>query len=167
MKFIKKKYFLTFWILLIILINFERIKGQDCMPGEGCQYYICEEKNRNCGTKGYLINYGYKYCNFFTSKYYSRFSKSGQEWVRKTAYCLQSQINAFPDSLSCRTIKKKAMKGHLECHLEAGYCNLSRKDRRLVFRIVARNPRNWIIGLSYLKKIRKYCKGEKKNSGLL
>ena len=151
----------------MFLMSFERIRGQDCIPGEGCQYYICEEKIRNCGTRGYLISYGYKYCNLFTSKYYSRFSKIGQEWVSKTAYCLQSKINAFPDSLSCKRIRKEAMKGHLECHLESGYCNLSRKDKRLIFRIVARNPRNWLIGLASLKKIHKCCKQEKKNTSIL
>lgn len=150
--------------MLIILINFQKIKSQDCLPGEDCRYYLCEEKNRNCGAKGYLISYGYKYCNLFTSKFYSRFSANGQEWVRKTAWCLQSQINALPDSLSCSTFKKEAMKGHIECHLESGYCNLLKKDKKLVIRIVARNPKNWIIGLSYLKKIHKYCKQEKKNS---
>ena len=144
---------------LIFLINFNRANSQSpCEPGKDCQFYLCEETKRNCGKKGYLINYGYKYCNFFNVRYYSRFSQSGKEWVSITTSCLQDQFNTFPDSLSCSVFKKKARKDHLDCVLESGYCKLSKKDRRLIFRIVARNPRNWIMGLSYLKRIRKYCK---------
>lgn len=157
-KLLIKKYFHKFCLLFIFIINPNKANCQDpCKLEENCQFYLCEETKRNCGKKGYLINYGYKYCTLFNSRYYKRFSKNGQEWVNRTTLCLQNKLNTFQDSLTCSAIKKKAIKGHLDCCLESGYCKLTKKDKRLIFIIVAKNPRNWIIGLSYLKKIWKYC----------
>ena len=127
-----------------------------------CEYYQYEDSIRQCGKRGYLIRYGYKYCNFFMGTHYDRWSEEGQKWATEMGYCLQMSIYELPDSLSCKELKKLASKSHLPCLLESGYLDLSKKDKRVYKRLGARNPLNWPTGLYYLMKLRKAGKAKRK-----
>ncbi len=120
-----------------------------------CNYYVYLDSTHQCKQKGYLIKYGYKYCDLFLFKKRDRFSEEGYQWAQDMGYCLQTKLKEFSDSLSCKQIKKQAMRSHVNCLLDTDYLHLAKKDKRTYKLLVAHNPRNWIRGIGYLFKLNK------------
>lgn len=123
-----------------------------------CAYYLFQDSLRECGKRGYLLRYGYKYCDFFLNQHLDRFSTEGKQWALDLGYCLQMKIDEFSDTLSCRELKKAARKTHLPCLLESGYLDLDQKDQKVYKRLGARNPFNWPQGLYYMGQLNKASK---------
>jgi len=147
------------FILLLLLIAAGSCAQRKAAPERGdCDYYLYQDSIRDCGKRGYLIKYGYKYCKFFLETHKSRFSPAGQEWALDMGYCLLVKIHELSDSLSCKQLKKMARKSHLPCLLESGYLDLTRKDQKVYKRLGARNPLNWPAGLCYMVKLKKAAK---------
>lgn len=113
---------------------------------EQCVAYDDVEELFKCGSKGYPINYGGKYCKKFSENRH-RFSDEGKKWLDATLECLVQEIVLIQDSLRsqmnpnnrktvCKRLKHLAFDSHIPCYLESGYCDLSRKDKRIVTNIV-------------------------------
>jgi len=153
--------------VLILAFNFlvspnVAIAQQSTEPVKGtCDYYLYQDSIRECGKRGYLIKYGYKYCNFFIGSHFSKFSEEGQKWALEMGHCLQLNIHVLSDTISCKELKKLARKSHLPCLLESGYLDLAKKDQRVYKCLGARNPLNWPAGLYYMMKLRKAAKKRK------
>ena len=148
--------------LLLLLSASECIGQGSSKPEKGtCDFYVYEDSVRQCGQRGYLVKFGYKYCNFFLGSHFDKFSEDGRKWALEMGYCLQVKIDEISDSVSCKQLNKLARKSHLLCILESGYLDLSKKDRRVYRRLGARNPLNWPAGLSYIIKLKKAAKKRK------
>jgi len=146
-------------VLVFLLFASASSAQHSSAPERGtCEYYLFQDSVRECGKRGYLIKYGYKYCNFFLGSHFDRFSEEGQKWALEMGYCLQMKIHELSDSVSCKELKKLARKSHLPCILESGYLDLSKKDQRVYKRLGARNPLNWPTGLYYMIKLKKAAK---------
>jgi len=120
-----------------------------------CEYYSCIEEQRLCGQKGYLLGFGKKYClKFDESERY--FSDAGKEWSRRVRECLISNLD-LPSSLSCKKFKKNQIKAHVPCYVKSGYCELSRKDRfalkKVIYKSMWRPSLIW-AGVKVLAKCR-------------
>lgn len=110
-----------------------------------CDFYVALEDEYQCGSAGYPLNFGLKYCQKFIDKNDS-FSFDGQQWLKNTRECLINELNdqSFYD---CKELKKFAFDSHSNCYEEAGFCSLSRADRQKLYNIVL--PQLWRIGLIF------------------
>lgn len=108
---------------------------QDCsVLADECEFYTCYESNKKCGRFGYPEGFGEKYCLRFDKKK-SKFSAKGQEFIDKTRLCLIKNLIDIPEDLSCRKLKKKSFKDHIPCYVEGGYCDLSKSDRKELYKV--------------------------------
>lgn len=95
-----------------------------------CSYYLCKENELNCGPKGYLVNYGYRYCNKFYQELESKLTASGSQWIQEAAVCLQEKIeHTTTASTSCLNVKKIAYASHSDCYSQASFCELPIEDK--------------------------------------
>lgn len=80
----------------------------------------------HCGSNGYPVGYGNKYCSRFLERY-DKFSPAGKKWIDQTLVCLK---NALKDSLlnndkeSCTNLKTIAYDSHPKCYVDSGFCKL-------------------------------------------
>lgn len=101
----------------------------DCVPdANSCNYYLCKELKDPCGSKGYWLAYGYKYCRVFLTQT-SHFPQTSKEWMYKTRYCLQKKLQYETRELECSEDRKIAMDSHVGCYIQSGFCQLSIKER--------------------------------------
>lgn len=102
--------------------------SQNCVAmieNEGCEFYPkCLESMYNCGTSGYPIGYGFKYCSKFKA-HFSEFPTEGQRWIEKTLLCLKRKLRPFlVESISCPELYKEAFESHPDCYHQSGFCEL-------------------------------------------
>ncbi|RPA83350.1 hypothetical protein BJ508DRAFT_197606, partial [Ascobolus immersus RN42] len=106
-------------------------------PTGKCSFYAdCLEAKKKCGSSGYALDYGKKYCNKFENAK-SKFTTSGQRWVTKTMTCLQKKLVPAVKGTSgwttCDAIEKKAFASHSDCYVSSGLCDLDPKDWAQIF----------------------------------
>lgn len=109
-------------------------------PLEGdCSWYAaCLERTTPCGTEGYALGFGEKYCTAFRA---GTFSDAGKVWVTKVMQCLQRALaddvvasGAFASgpasSAVCKATFDKAFASHPACYTakEASICALPPAD---------------------------------------
>lgn len=107
-------------------------QATNCRPTEdSCQFYLCKEEENPCGTHGYWLGYGYRYCERFLEKK-EQFSEATQQWFKSVRYCLQDEARLFNNHESCQDSYREAMNSHVDCYTEAGFCALSFRERAKV-----------------------------------
>ncbi len=75
---------------------------------DNCVAYQCYESQMNCGPDGYLINYGYKYCNRFESdRYRLLFTTEGKDWIICVRECLIRFLENYFNNLNKNDITSK------------------------------------------------------------
>lgn len=100
--------------------------GNDCSKYIGtCEYYLCREKNKQCGSEGYFLGFGYQYCSDSLKRLMKDVSPQGQKWLKTTATCLHQQLEEVGNNNSCAQLKKKAISSHDKCYSEVSFCSLS------------------------------------------
>jgi len=121
-----------------------------------CDYYLCQEKKNNCGSKGYFLGFGYQYCSDSLKRLTFEMSPKGKEWLKTTAVCLQKEIQVMDvESKDCREIKRAAIKGHDKCYNEISFCSLSFKEIKKIIKMIlpSLTQRGVIVeGVQVLKK---------------
>ena len=132
------KFILFSRILTIGLLYSTPVSGEikDCSEfKDDCRYYTCVEANRGCGRFGYPEGFGEKYCKRFDKKK-EKFSKEGWAWIEETRNCLIQKLSEADSKLTCRQLKKQSFKDHIPCYLKGGYCDLSKKDRKNLYKVI-------------------------------
>lgn len=125
--------------LLFLVLLFASIPSY----ADECSAYQEIENNYQCGTKGYPLKFGYKYCRKFIDNQ-DQFSPQGQAWLALTRECLIAEVESFSVS-SCRELKKLAFDSHGECFERAGFCNLAKEDRKELYKMII--PQFWRVRL--------------------
>ena len=78
---------------------------------DSCDFYLgCLEKVKPCGSKGYAVGYGDKYCNKFSQKTFH--SDSARRWLSSAKKCLQEKLVDVvnrPNSYTCERIVDHAL----------------------------------------------------------
>ncbi len=105
-----------------------------------CQFYDdCLENIFTCGSQGYPVKYGKKYCEKFLAisqknEKEGGLSSEGIKWRNKTLLCLQNilveTLNGDQNKITCNSIKSTAFNSHADCYTHNGQsiCSLSRSD---------------------------------------
>lgn len=102
-----------------------------------CDYYLCQEKKNHCGAKGYFLGFGYQYCSDSLKRLANEVSPKGQEWLKTTATCLQKEMQAMDvGRLSCKEIKRAAIRGHDQCYSEISFCSLSFGEIKKIMKMI-------------------------------
>jgi hypothetical protein len=126
-----------FFSVIIIALSSTTFAVEECQKYIGsCEYYLCREMNKPCLTKGYFLNFGYKYCMKSIHQLKPKVSLEASEWIVLTSTCLQEQVDQIDDTHTCLQIKKKAIKGHNLCYLESQFCSLTLKDRYQIVKML-------------------------------
>lgn len=122
------------FITIIALISLFAWSIQSCaISSTNCNFYQCLENNVKCGTKGYPLGYGYKYCTKFGQNNYK--TDSARRWTNDVRQCLQSQLTRFTSGKqSCSVIETSAFNSHPYCYTNNGICHLVKE---------CLNPFNW------------------------
>lgn len=105
---------------------------------EACEFYRCREKQIEeefrCGSEGYYIGYGLKYCTRFQETAAESLSEEGIAWVNRVMPCLMNAVEDEVDSLeSCEGTFEIAMDSHPLCYVQTGFCNLGIDDFGSIF----------------------------------
>lgn len=127
------------YLLLFFLFTSLSVQASEC------DFYQQLEGEYQCQSKGYPINFGYRYClKFINNK--NSFSDDGQQWLANTRECLINEIKntGFND---CEELKEFAFESHSNCYEQAGFCSLSKKDRRQLYKMII--PQFWRVGLIF------------------
>lgn len=111
-----------------------------------CNFYSqCLEDKFNCGSEGYPLGYGAKYCERFSSMGTNqafknlKFTSKGLKWRDRTLRCLQEDLIIKFESLNtCSEIKSQAFESHASCYTQsdASLCDLGPSDLESVISIV-------------------------------
>ncbi|KAF2278738.1 uncharacterized protein EI97DRAFT_484357, partial [Westerdykella ornata] len=110
-------------------------------PAENtCTFYTdCLEKKMQCGSSGYPIDYGLKYCKKFTAAR-GEFSARGKAWITKTMLCLQRALVPYATGEqkgTCAKLKEFAFATHPGCYVSSGVCALPPGDWEVIIKTVS------------------------------
>ena len=122
-----------------------------------CEFYSCLETKKNCGKYGYPLGFGKKYCLLFEKREH-KFSASGNLFINKTRNCLIKTLLDSPKEVSCKALKRQAFKDHISCYIESGFCELSKSDKKNLYKIVWPTLWRGKVIRSGLK-VKKHCWG--------
>lgn len=104
-----------------------------------CHFYsACLETRQPCGSEGYAIAYGERYCYAFKN---ARFSAKGEAWRDGVMLCLQEELvpklspGEPPGALACDELGDFAFASHPACYTQPGrsICFLPPSDLAAVF----------------------------------
>lgn len=99
---------------------------------DSCAFYeTCLEAQYHCGSSGYPLNYGLKYCSKLTAVRPS-FSGAGQTWMLATELCLQRALVPYATAplgtYNCDQLRAAAFGNHADCYVQNGLCSLPVSD---------------------------------------
>ena len=93
-----------------------------------CEFYTCFENRRNCGSQGYMLGYGRKYCYRF-GEHYDSFNDAGRKWIDCARKCLTGALigsyqSSVPSGQGCTNLTSLAFNSHVNCYLRCGFCHV-------------------------------------------
>ena len=147
--------------LALFLLTFSALASasKSCANLESdCEYYTCVATTRHCQTGSYPLQFGRRYCLRYEARKHL-FSLQGQAWINDVRSCLIREMNTYPADLTCGELKTRAFRDHVPCYLESGYCDLSARDKRQVFKAVWPSLKNIHVILAGFKT-NKACSGK-------
>ena len=101
-----------------------------------CEYYACREAQaaNQCGSGGYYLAHGYKYCNRLIQVASPRMSPAGQRWLEDGRDCLMRFIETeISSDEQCRSVRDRAYASHPDCYVDNGFCDLPFTDWLALF----------------------------------
>lgn len=106
-----------------------------------CDFYLCQEKKLKCGSSGYNLGFGYKYCSGSRFSLYQKMnSPEGKKWVLEVFQCLQKQNLKVTETkmgtLTCQEIKQTSYDSHPDCYVNSGFCELPIIDQAHIMQLI-------------------------------
>jgi len=140
-------------------------------PSEvSCDFYRgCLESHQSCGSEGYAIGYGKKYCERFLAlntpyaHTKSLLSRQGLNWRNSTLLCLQQELvpilSKEPYEHPCSDIKTHAYNSHPKCYTlpENSICDLPLSDWRVILSTVDFGDTLSLDGIKQAKAVLLTC----------
>jgi hypothetical protein len=99
---------------------------------ESCQYYRCISNQLGCKNHDYFIGFGEKYCKIYL-KSEPQYTSEGQIFLQTVRRCLKEQIETSYQEFTCQNAKSIAIRKHVDCYVQSGYCQLGNEDKSKVF----------------------------------
>jgi hypothetical protein len=95
-----------------------------------------------CGSSGYLIHFGHRFCNGFVTKN-SSFSPAGQQAMYKIRHCLLDTLAAAKEKFTCDKVKRAGIDSHLGCYMSSGFCQMPIRDKMEVYYLLKTQAFSW------------------------
>ncbi|CAJ0936121.1 unnamed protein product, partial [Mesorhabditis belari] len=99
----------------------------DCRNRQCSEYKCLDDTRAHCGPSGYLLSFGYKYCNSFID-HTNLFTSAGKrffECVRpKLMEYMEGYLDSAGDSVNCDDLKLKAFDSHIPIFRDCDYCDM-------------------------------------------
>lgn len=103
-------------------------------PHTACEAYLQRQEELSCPRDGYLLSFGYKYCRRF-AQINKEFSSGGQKTLRRIRNCLAAKLMASKN-LTCSNVRARALKHHVACYVENGFCEMCFADKFTIYRSI-------------------------------
>lgn len=122
-------------IMLLLTLFLSVSFASECVPNNtDCSFYLCLEKEKKCGYRGFPLRYGYRFCQYFEGM--ETYSEKLNTWLSDTRICLQEKLKA--NDYSCQYMFYNSIQDHVSCYEDSGYCALDKGERRIVRRKILR-----------------------------
>lgn len=105
----------------------------------GCQFYNCRDAQATstCGSRGYYLGFGGRYCERFLVVTRPRVSAAGQRFLDTVRDCLVNFLDTqVTPSSKCADVKTRAFNSHIACYRDSGFCSLPLTDQLLILNTV-------------------------------
>lgn len=104
-----------------------------------CEFYTCFENRRRCGSDGYMLQYGRRYCYKFGEQY-DRFTEAGKQWLLCARQCLTSALtdtylSDVPAGYDCDRVRSLAFHTHVGCYIDCGFCDIWSTNKMALFKV--------------------------------
>lgn len=110
--------------------------ADQCLPNvDSCGFYLCEEEKSQCGSRGYPLGFGFKFCQVFLNTEH-RYSPEAHLWLRQVRVCLMEtyvEAQSAQPQRTCGEIKSQSFRSHVGCYEETGFCELRTQDQMKIF----------------------------------
>lgn len=100
-----------------------------------CDFYSCIEQKISCGSDGYFIGFGERFCRRF-DKIFGKLSSQGKVWFTTARQCLTNKVITLDKGSSCHEIEEQAYSDHRPCYISSGYCDLSKRDKAKIIKVI-------------------------------
>lgn len=134
-----KKLAIIFFLALIPTAQSETFSDQCANLIGSCEYYSCIDIERlSCGSQGYTLGYGRKYCQKFSAIDFPEtnnphalalFPSNGNQWRDQVRSCLQQRLEtafANDEVKDCASLRKIAFDSHPKCYTDGpSFCELT------------------------------------------
>lgn len=150
------------WMIFFLLLSFQANGESNCQQFlSDCEYYSCIEESKRCGKRGYPLGFGKKYCNRFAGLSH-QLSDQGKRWMETVRNCLIEKLETVSPEATCRKFKREAISQHVPCYVESGYCELSKKDKKIVLKTIRKSlwrPTLFVAGIRVIRLCKRSVKG--------
>lgn len=127
-----------------------------------CEFYKRFNDVKGCDPKtGYLVGYGYKYCQkFFQTE--TKFNEEGKAWTR----CVRKKLTNFlipkykENKENCDQIKESAFKSHVDIYVDCGFCKIALSNKMALYSTYDKNDFLSITAADQVTKTIGKCLGK-------
>lgn len=129
-----------------------------------CDFYQCFDNRRSCGTDGYALGYGKKYCNRF-GDFYNDFTSDGQAMIDCVRKCLtKALLNQYSSGQAsgggCDQIKNIAFDSHVDCYYNCNFCNVYANNKIALYHVYEVNDFFSTLALKQVVTVGAKCGGD-------
>ncbi|VDI42573.1 Hypothetical predicted protein [Mytilus galloprovincialis] len=106
-----------------------------------CKFYKCFEEQRQCGSDGILLGFGYNSCKRF-GQFYSRFTKRGKAWIDCIKPCItKALVVKYNESLeagqNCTELQTETFEAQETCYQDCGFCDVYLPNFKQIRKVVS------------------------------
>ena len=150
-------------MIFFLLFSLQAYGDSGCQEFLGdCEYYSCIEGQKRCGKRGYPLGFGKKYCSRF-GNLSEQLSEEGQLWMETVRNCLIEKLETVSLEATCREFKREAISQHVPCYVNSGYCELSKKDKKIVLKTIRKSlwrPTLFVAGIRVIHLCKRSVKDQ-------
>ena len=95
-----------------------------------CAYYQTLSASLGCSPSGYLLSFGYPYCQKFVDQE-PFYPASGRAVLDRIRTCLETTLENTP-ALNCQNVETIAPQSHVSCYVQSGFCQLDVLEQAVI-----------------------------------
>ncbi|ESO88441.1 hypothetical protein LOTGIDRAFT_234508 [Lottia gigantea] len=94
-----------------------------------CEFYNCFERRFPCRARGYMLRFGYHYCQRFedVDNYRHEFNPQAQNFLTASQQCMTKKLSEqfySENQVNCHDLEHAAFRIMGDCYLEKGFCDI-------------------------------------------
>lgn len=114
----------------LMMITTTAATAADAPKRDECSAYLDLSRKLNCPSDGYLEAFGDHYCRLFV-KDEAAYSAKGKAFLAGVRACLLKTLDQ-QKQLTCSNVRQIAIRTHIPCYVQSGFCDLPFFDRQRI-----------------------------------